>query len=144
PQLRQLHSRSARTLAVPASAEAAATPSPFVVQGSHAHPEVQSIVERYRSVIAQQAQKVVGQIITPGHAPLSNQPVASGEIALGNLIADAQVWAMQDPKLGGADISFMHSGGIRAALQPDAHGHVRFDQLYALQPFGNTLVGMTL
>lgn len=76
--------------------------------------------------------------------PLSNLPVESGEIALGNLISDAQVWAMQDPKLGGADISFMHSGGIRAALQPDADGHVRFDQLYAIQPFGNALIGMTL
>lgn len=144
PQLRQLHSRSARTLAIPANAQAATTPSSFVVEHTHAHPEVQSIVERYRSVIAHEAQKVVGRIISPGNMPLSNLPVESGEIALGNLISDAQVWAMQDPKLGGADISFMHSGGIRAALQPDADGHVRFDQLYAIQPFGNALIGMTL
>ena len=144
PQLRQLHSRSARTLAIPGNAQAAALPSPYVVEDTRAHPEVQSIVERYRSVIAHEAQKVVGRIVSTGNAPLSNEPVASGEIALGNLISDAQVWAMQDPKLGGADISFMHSGGIRAALQPDADGNVRFDQLYAIQPFGNTLVGMTL
>ncbi|MGN1055637.1 MAG: bifunctional metallophosphatase/5'-nucleotidase [Comamonas sp.] len=144
PKLRQLHSRSARSLAIPENAQAAATSSPFVVANTQAHPEVQTIVERYRSVIAQQAQKVVGRILSPDNAPLSNVPVASGEIALGNLIADAQVWAMQTPQLGGADISFMHSGGIRAPLQPDADGHVRFDQLYAIQPFGNTLGGMTL
>lgn len=144
PVLRQLHSRSARTLAIPADAQAAATPSPVVVEDTSAHPEVQAIVERYRSVIAQEAQKVVGRVLTPGNAPLSNQLVASGEIVLGNLIADAQLWAMQAPHLGGADIAFMHSGGIRAQLQPAPDGSVRFDQLYAIQPFGNTLVGMTL
>ena len=144
PQRRQLHSRNARTLAIPAHAQAAATPSPLVLPHTQPQPEVQAVIDRYRQVIAQQAQKVVGTVHTPGHVAISNLPTPSGEIALGNLIADAQVWAMQDPQLGGADISFMHSGGIRAALQPDADGHVRFDQLYAIQPFGNALIGMTL
>ena len=143
-QRRQLHSRSARTLAIAATPEAAAVASPFIVPNTQPHQGVQQVVERYRRVIAQAAEQVVGRISTTGQAALSNQPVASGEIALGNLIADAQVWAMQAPEHGGADISFMHSGGIRAPLQPGADGSVRYGQLYAIQPFGNTLVGMTL
>lgn len=143
-QLRQLHSRSARTLAIPGTTEAAAVASPFIVPSSQPHAGVQQVVERYRRVIAQAAEQVVGHITTTGQAALSNQPVASGEIALGNLIADAQVWAMQAPEHGSADIAFMHSGGIRAPLQPEANGSVRYGQLYAIQPFGNALVGMTL
>jgi 5'-nucleotidase len=140
----QLHSRSARTLAIAATAEAGAVASPAIVPGVQPSAAVAQVIARYREALGQAAEQVVGRILVPGHAPLSNQPVASGEVALGNLIADAQVWAMQAPAQGGADISFMHSGGIRAALQPQADGSVRYEQLYAAQPFGNTLVGMTL
>ena len=141
---RQLVQRSARTLAVPAHAQAAATESPAVVPGVTPYAPVQDIITRYGAHTQEMAQAVVGRITSPGNAALSNLPVASGEIALGNLISDAQLWAMQHANAGGADISFMHSGGIRRALQPEADGTVRFGQLYAVQPFGNTLVGMTL
>lgn len=144
PEQRTLHSRSARTLAIPASAQAAATASPVIVPQVQVHAQVQSIIDRYRSVIADTANEIVGRVLSPGNSALASQPAASGEVQLGNLIADAQVWAMQDPAFGGADISFMHSGGIRAPLQPAADGSVSYGQLYAIQPFGNTLIGITL
>ena len=66
------------------------------------------------------------------------------ESALGNLIADAQLHAMRAPGQGGAQLSFMNPGGLRADLVPDAQGLVRYGQLYAVQPFGNQLVVKTL
>lgn len=143
-QQRQLVHRSARTLAVPAHAQAAATLSPAVVPQVQAHPGVQAVIDRYHVHTQALAEQVVGRITTPGNAALSRQSMASGEVPLGHLIADAQLWAMQQAGMGDADISFMHSGGIRADLQPAADGRVTFAQLYAVQPFGNTLVGMTL
>ena len=141
---RKLQHRSARTLAVPATAQAASTQSPAVLNQTQVHGPVQTVIDRYRSVITKKAQQTVGHISSPDNTPLAREPNAHGEIQLGNLIADAQAWAMQNADLGGADISFMHSGGIRAGLQPGTDGSIRFEQLYAIQPFGNTLLGMTL
>ena len=144
PRQRKLHSRSAHNWAIPANAQAAATPSPAVLPSVQPSPAVQAIIARYQAALGEEVAHTVGQILSPHNAALSQHPGASGEIQLGNLIADAQVWAMQQPQLGGADISFMHSGGVRAPLQPGPDGSVRFDQLYAIQPFANTLIGMTL
>lgn len=143
-QQKKLVQRSARTLAVPASAAVAATPSPVLVPGVVPHAGVQQVINRYAPYTAQLANTVVGRIQTAQHAPLSRTPAASGETQLGNLIADAQLWTMNQPHMNGADISFMHTGGIRADLKPDAQGRVTYGQLYAMQPFGNVLVGMTL
>lgn len=143
-QQKKLVHRSARTLAVPASAEAAATPSPVLVPGVVPHAGVQQVIDRYAPHTRQLANTVVGRILSPQGAALSRTPEASGETQLGNLIADAQLWAMNQPHMNGADISFMHTGGIRADLKPDAQGRVTYGQLYAMQPFGNVLVGMTL
>ena len=59
----------------------------------------------------------------------------SGESALGDLIADAQRAA------AGTDFAFMNSGGMRSDLEA---GPVSFGALYAVQPFGNTVVRLTL
>jgi 5'-nucleotidase len=62
---------------------------------------------------------------------------------LGNLIADAQLAATTG---AGAQIAFMNVFGIRAPHQivPAADGSITFGQLYAVQPFANTLVTQTL
>ncbi|MEK4234364.1 bifunctional 2',3'-cyclic-nucleotide 2'-phosphodiesterase/3'-nucleotidase [Paenibacillus sp. FSL H7-0714] len=63
------------------------------------------------------------------------------ESALGNLIADAMRTADFDDKAGAADFAFMNPGGIRADLPK---GPVTFGDLAKIQPFGNTLVKLTL
>jgi 5'-nucleotidase len=80
-------------------------------------------------------------------APLVNLVVANaardvtrtqnqaGESALGDLIADSQRAAI------GADFALMNPGGIRADL---AAGEVTWGELFTVQPFGNTVVGLTL
>jgi 5'-nucleotidase len=60
---------------------------------------------------------------------------AAGESTLGDLIADAQAEAT------GTQLAFMNAGGIRADL--DA-GDITYNDLFTIQPFGNTMVTMSL
>jgi 5'-nucleotidase len=100
-----------------------------------AQPDVAQLVATYGHAAQALGDRAVGWLA----APVMREPVASGESALGNLIADAQLAAARLPERGGAQISFMNRGGVRADLVPDAQGVVRYGQLYAVQPFGNTL-----
>lgn len=64
------------------------------------------------------------------------------ESALGNLIADAMRHAIfKEGEKNPADFAFMNPGGIRADLPK---GNVAFGDLAKIQPFGNTLVKLTL
>ncbi|MEK5494628.1 bifunctional 2',3'-cyclic-nucleotide 2'-phosphodiesterase/3'-nucleotidase [Paenibacillus sp. FSL R7-0297] len=64
------------------------------------------------------------------------------EAPLGNLIADAMRQAdFKDGAKAPADFAFMNPGGIRADLPK---GNVSFGDLAKIQPFGNTLVKLTL
>lgn len=103
-------------------------------------PTVAALIDRYAIAAAPLAQRVVGRI---GGA-LTRQPSVSRENTLGNLIADAQLAATRAPDKGGAQISFMNPGGVRADLIPAADGSVRYGQLFSVQPFGNSLVVKTL
>ncbi len=100
---------------------------------------VQALLAPYQAAVAPLANKPAGQM----DGTATRQEAASGESALGNLIADAQLWATRAPENGGAQLSFMHAGGIRADLAPDEQGLVRYGQLFAVQPFGNNLVVKT-
>jgi 5'-nucleotidase len=59
----------------------------------------------------------------------------AGESSLGNLIADAQRQAL------GTDFALVNPGGIRTSI---SKGEVTWGRLYAVQPFNNRLVKMTL
>ena len=78
---------------------------------------------------------LVNRVLGTAVAALAQTQNAAGESALGNLIADAQRAAM------GTDLAFMNPGGIRAGL--DA-GPITWGELFTIQPFGNSLVRMTL
>ncbi|WP_051010693.1 bifunctional 2',3'-cyclic-nucleotide 2'-phosphodiesterase/3'-nucleotidase, partial [Paenibacillus riograndensis] len=65
----------------------------------------------------------------------------NNESNLGNLIADAMRQADFGDGKGSADFAFMNPGGIRADLPK---GNVSFGDLAKVQPFGNTLVKLTL
>ena len=73
---------------------------------------------------------------------------AAGESALGDRIADAQLWATSEVQ--DAQVAFMNPGGIRADLIFDnqaageAPGEVTFGEVFTVQPFQNTLVTMNL
>jgi 5'-nucleotidase len=105
-----------------------------------ADPRVAALVERYRAAAEPRAARVVGRLGGPALTARTD----TGEQVLGNLVADAQLAATRDPGRGGARIAFMNAGGVRAEIVPAADGNVSYGQLFAAQPFGNTLVVKTL
>lgn len=96
--------------------------------------DVREIVDRYSAASAAVASRVVGRV---------TGSLAAGENALdtplARLVADAQLAATRDPAKGGADIAFINSGGVRAGFRTRPDGSVTYGQIFALQPFGNTL-----
>lgn len=97
-----------------------------------------ALVTRYERLAAPLADEVVGHIA----APITKRENPAGESTLGTLIADAQLEATRAPDKGGAQLAIMNSGGIRTDLEKA--GEVTFGQLFSVQPFGNTLVTVTL
>lgn len=95
-------------------------------------------------------------------APIANRPIGhitadilrandtSLEQSMGNVIADAQLDATDDPGFGDAVMSFMNPGGVRGDLiyagspAGEGDGVVTYGELFTVQPFGNSLVTMTL
>jgi 5'-nucleotidase len=77
-------------------------------------------------------------------ATLTEQPSLAGETELGDIIADAQLAATSSPEVGGAVIAFTNPGGVRTELGRSGGSDVTFGQLFACQPFSNSLVTLTL
>lgn len=90
--------------------------------------------------------RVVGSIT----AAITRTASASGESALGDVIADAQQFATAGAIVGSAVVAFMNPGGIRADLSfpsspaGEGDGNVTCAENFTVQPFGNHLVTMTL
>jgi 5'-nucleotidase len=100
-------------------------------------PAMTEIVTRHAALVASLEGRVVGRISEP-ISPLAD---ANGESQLGKLIADAQLEATA---AAGAVIAFMNPGGVRAPLPYKEGGEITYGALFAVHPFGNTLVTMTL
>jgi 5'-nucleotidase len=100
-------------------------------------PRATALVEKYQALSAPIANRAVGT--TTG--PITATTNAAGESSIGDLIADAQLAATSSPATGGAQIAFMNPGGIRNNF--DA-GPVTYAEAFAVQPFNNNLVTMTL
>jgi 5'-nucleotidase len=99
-------------------------------------PRVASLVARYAAAAAPVAAERVGRL----SAPALRANLESGDQVLGELIADSQLAATRAADAGGAEIAFMNSYGVRADLIPAADGTITYGQLFAVQPFGNTLM----
>jgi 5'-nucleotidase len=103
-----------------------------------ADPVVAAIVESYRAAAAPLATRPVGRI----SAPFGRRPGSGGDHVLGRLIADAHLAATRG---NGAEVAFTNPGGVRTDLVASgADGTVTYADAYAAQPFGNSLVTLTL
>jgi 5'-nucleotidase len=109
---------------------------PVLAQGD---PKVQAMVDRYVAAARPAAERVVGRLARP-----ALKDPDDGDSSAGELIADAQLAATRPPTRGGAEIAFINSGGVRTDLVPRADGSITFGQIFATQPFGNSLVVKTL
>ena len=100
-------------------------------------PDLTALVSKYSELAAPTENRVVGEAT----APLTRTPNTAGESSLGDIIADAQLWATTAVPGGGAQISFMNAGGIRTDINA---GPITFGEAFSVQPFGNILVTMTM
>ena len=105
-----------------------------------------ALVTKYKTLSAPFANRVVGNIT----ADITRAASAAGESTLGNFIADSQHFVSTPAAAGGAVAAFMNPGGIRADLTyasspaGEGDGVVTYGEIFTVQPFGNSLVTMTL
>ena len=105
-----------------------------------------ALIAKYNVIAAPLANRVIGSIT----ANITRTANAAGESALGDVIADAQLDATNDPGFGEAVVAFMNPGGIRADLTyagspaGEGDGNVTYGEMFTVQPFGNSMVTMSL
>jgi 5'-nucleotidase len=102
-----------------------------------------ALINKYNAIAAPLANRVIGSIT----ADITRANNAAGESALGDVIADGQLEATVGQ---GAVVAFMNPGGIRADLTyasspaGEGDGNVTYGEMFTVQPFGNSMVTMTL
>ncbi len=119
--------------------DAQATNHP-VLQGLYApNPAFVGLVQRAAALTTAARNKPVADL-TRGAFRAATAPF--GDSPLGNLVADAHLAYAR--KRGAVDIGMTNSGGIRADLTVVPGRTVTLSDLFAIQPFSNDLVAMTL
>jgi 5'-nucleotidase len=103
---------------------------------------ISALIDHYGEIAAPTENRVIGT----ASAALSRTANAAGESSLGDIIADAQLWATSGaswPAANGAPavISFMNAGGIRADINA---GEITYGEAFSVQPFANVLVTMDM
>jgi 5'-nucleotidase len=100
--------------------------------------EQTALLERYLERARAITERVVARLEAEIRVDV-NDP--AGASPMGQLIADAQLEATRPQ---GAEIAFMNSCGIRAGLPLGADRAIRYEHLFAAQPFGNQLITLSL
>jgi 5'-nucleotidase len=117
----------------------------IVTQNVFKATDMTDLIARYNVIAAPLRDRVIGRI----SADILRASDDSREQAAGNLIADAQHAATAGATTGNAVAAFMNPGGVRtdflfAPSGSEAPGEVTYGEAFAVQPFGNSLVTMTL
>jgi 5'-nucleotidase len=110
--------------------------------------KVAAIVSGYKALVSPVANAVLGSI----SKELSSARTDSAcNMPAGNLIADSQLEATKIVGFGEAVIAFMNGGGVRSpgftfpqSTAGEGDGNVTYGEAFTVQPFGNSLVTMTL
>jgi 5'-nucleotidase len=118
---------------------------PQIVQAMAADTPMHDLVQGYAALAAPLADAVIGTLATALPATAN----AAGEMPAGSLVADAQLRATQASAAGGAQVALMNSGGVRSPgfVPPPgtaAPFGLSYGAAFTVQPFGNSLVTMTL
>jgi 5'-nucleotidase len=116
----------------------AATPAPFDAALRAAQPDakIAAKVARFAEAVAPKANRPVGRVTAAITRAFTDDSAA------GRLVADAQLAAT---RAQGAQVAFMNPGGVRSNFECAAPPcTVTFGQAFTMQPFGNSLVVMSL
>ncbi|QDO87189.1 hypothetical protein FNH13_01670 [Ornithinimicrobium ciconiae] len=110
-------------------------------------PAETAVLDKWGALANEMAGQVVGTVAEDitGDSSTSRAEVTP----MANLVADAILFGTQAPEDGGAQISFMNVGGVRAELTvaptgDEAPGEVTYAEAYGVAPFGNLLVSIDL
>lgn len=104
-----------------------------------ADPDMAALVSHFKALSAPVANRVIGSIT----ADIKRNSSSNSESALGDVLADAQLYAMQPE---GPVAALTNPGGIRTDLiynqqsGAEAPGQVTYGELFAVQPFNNYMV----
>jgi 5'-nucleotidase len=114
-------------------------------EGVTAAADVTALIDKYDALSAPLANQIIGTV----DEDLTEIETLAGESALGDVIADAQLAATESAGKGNAVVAFMNPGGIRADITyaqsgTEGDGNVTYAEAFTTQPFGNSLVTMTL
>ena len=130
---------------------AATATNRLVVRNNAAVPAnavITKIIADYNTLIAPIANVVIGSISAA--VPNARADGACNNLA-GNLIADAQLAATSSTAFGGAVAAFINGGGVRdvgftfpSSTASEGDGNVTYREAFTVQPFGNSLVTMSL
>ena len=120
----------------------ASEPEPWATALRQAQPvpAVAQTVAMYAAAAAPRASRTVGRI--GGNFDRGSRTDSSA----GRLIADAQWQATRAPERGGAEFALMNPGGVRSDLRCASAPPctITYGEAFTMQPFGNSLVVMTL
>src|SRR5262245_8783688 len=108
---------------------------------------IADIVAKYDTLVSPIANQMIGSITED----VPNIKNVACEVPAGDLIADAQLEATKPAAFGGAQVALMNPGGVRVnglvsnqSSGGEAPGDVTYGEAFTVQPFGNSLVTMTL
>ena len=109
---------------------------------------VAKIVDAYKTLVSPIANLILGSITTD---LVASRIDGACNMPAGDLIADSQLAATQPANFGGAVIAFMNGGGVRSpgftfasSAAGEGNGNVTYGEAFTVQPFGNSLVTMSL
>ena len=102
-------------------------------------PAMTEVLDKWVPLADQLAQQVVGETTEPITGDANGD--RGIETPMANLVADSILWGTDGDDEGGAQISFMNVGGVRASLD---EGDVTYEEAYSVMPFGNLLVTITM
>ena len=109
-----------------------------------AAPDITALIDKYGTIAAPTENRVIGN----APLPLLRDNNTFGESSLGDIIADAQLWATSGstwpaapPQGPAAQLAFMNAGGIRAIINA---GEITYGEAFSVQPFANVLVTMNM
>ncbi|WP_181010059.1 cell wall-binding repeat-containing protein [Ornithinimicrobium sufpigmenti] len=120
----------------------------LVLQSVPDHPVVAEVVAKWEALADVVAGTVVGTIAEDITGDAGGD--RGIETPMANVVADSILWGTSAPEDGGAQISFMNVGGVRASLVYDQisneeePGEVTYQEAYNVMPFGNILVSIDL
>ena len=99
-------------------------------------PREMALVGRYAAAVAPIGNRIIGHLSGP-----AAKSEDDSESAATDLIADSMLAATRAPGMGGAQLALVNATGVRVDIPA---GDVKYKDAFAVMPFGNNLVVITL